>query len=848
MRLLYLFTAALFTLGQLHSQTIAEKKAGIGSPREDLTEEMKTFLQQINSEVNELQAELQQVYKEVDKLYRSNAFHSRYEPLLKQANEIRGKIRTLQQQWQQMAASSSKEADYALWNQPDTTIGQLVNDFGSHSFLYVTPPEISGMRISLDSNLPIPRSSWDEVLEILLHQNGIGVRQLNPFLRELYFLNEDLSNVRVITGRREELDYFPPDQRIIFVLFPDPSEIRRVWYFLDTFANSTTTTLQIVGRDILIVGRVAEIQDLMKIYDFVSTHRGDKEYKAIRVHKIDVEEMARILAMLFESIMEEGEAPGPGPGHFGGARERGGGPERQERGAPEGRGEPGRSPRPAQIFGNSSLRIIALQNIAQAIFLVGTKEEIHKAEEIVRQVEAQIGETRKKEIVWYHVKHSDPEELAQILVKIYDLMIMSGAGIEEEFLESPMAEAELRQARANAIRNEVVEGVAALPKIPLGVVNDTGFLSSSNFLINPEDVRPPRPPPNQGRDNFLVDPKTGSLIMVIEGDLVVEMKSLIKKLDVPKRMVQIEVMLVEQLIENHDNIGLNLLKIGNLASHCNATSFLFNDRPNEAIPPGITDFLISRAPHAGIPAYDIAYHFLISRDDVRINAAPSLLTMNETPAKIEFEEEISVSVGTFIVPNSGTSTLEQSFARARYGISIDVLPTIHLHDRDCPYDDGIDYITLDSDIKFETIASDINNRPNVIRRTLRNQARIADGQTVIIGGFRRKETQDASTAIPFLGEIPGFGKLFSNSAMRDRSVETFLFLTAKIASEPLEDLEYIKMEEMAKRPGDLPYFMKALRDARETAENQYLYHTIQLLFGRQPERFVDKEACEYNGR
>lgn len=841
MRLLYLFSAALLILGPLHSQTIAEKKAGIGSPREDLTEEMRTFLQQINSEVNELQGELQQVYKKVDKLHSSNAFPSQYEPLLNQANAIRGRIRTLQEQWQQMAASGSKEADYALWNQPDTTIGQLVNDFGSHSFLYVTPPDISGMRISLDSNLPIPRSSWDEILEILLHQNGIGVRQLNPYLRELYFLTEDLSDVRVITGNRGDLDLFPPNQRIIFVLFPDPAELRRVWYFLDTFANSTTTTLQMVGRDILIVGRVADIQDLMKINDFVASHRGDKEYKAIRVHKVDVEEMARILATLFESIMEEGE---PGGGPFPSPRE---GDRGQER-SPENRPEAGRGGARSQAFGNSSLRVIALQNIAQAIFLVGTKEEIRKAEEIVRQVEAQIGETRKKEIVWYHVKHSDPEELAQVLVKIYDLMIVSNIGMEELPMLSPEAEFEMRQQRAAAIRNEVVEGVAALPKIPLGVVNDTGFLSSSNFLINPDDIRPPRPAPNQGRDNFLVDPKSGSLIMVIEGDLVVEMKNLIKKLDVPKRMVQIEVMLVEQLIDNHNNIGLNLLKIGTLASQCNATSFIFNDRPTEARPPGITDFILSRAPHAGIPAYDIAYQFLISRDDVRISAAPSLLTMNETPAKIEFEEEISVSVGTFIVPNAGTSTLEQSFARARYGISIDVLPTIHLHDRDCPYDDGIDYITLDSDVKFETIASDLNSRPNVIRRTLRNQARIADGQTVIIGGFRRKETQDSNTAVPFLGEIPGFGKLFSNSAMRDRSIETFLFLTAKIASEPLEDLEYIKMEEMAKRPGDLPYFMKALRDARDTEENLYLHTTMQLLFGREQERFVDKEACEYNGR
>jgi general secretion pathway protein D len=296
-----------------------------------------------------------------------------------------------------------------------------------------------------------------------------------------------------------------------------------------------------------------------------------------------------------------------------------------------------------------------------------------------------------------------------------------------------------------------------------------------------------------------------------------------------------------------------------MASQCNSTNLIYNGILGGILPdsvrnvaslvPGITDFIITRAPSGGIPAYDLAYHFLISRDDIRITASPSLLTMNETEASIEFEEEISVSVGTFVIPNAGTATLQETFARATYGISIDVIPTVHMHDPDSPCDDGIDYITLDSNVKFETFLSSVNNnRPNVLRRRLQNQARIADGQTVIIGGFRRKDVHDTTTKIPFLGEIPGFGLLFSNTQMSDASIETFLFLTAKIVTEPSEDLETIKMEEMARRPGDLPYFMKALRDARETEQNRFLASTIQLLFGREQERFVDKEACPYDGR
>lgn len=859
-RLLHLLVIFL-SCTPLMAQTIAEKKAGMGvMGGDDLSQEMKVALLQVNQDLDLLQGQLNELYGQVQVLWDEQAPECAYSSLLRSINVIRDKIVTLQENWQGLMSDGTREAGYALWNQPDTTIGQLVNDFGSHHFLYMASPEISKIKISLDSNLPIPRASWDEILELVLRQSGIGIRQLNPYVRELYPLRSDLSNPQLITGNRHDLKYFPPTDRVVFVLSPPSSELKRVWFFLEKFINPNTTALQMIGRDILVVATVAEINDLLKIYDFVASHRGDKEYKAVKVNKVDVEEMARILAALFESIHEEsGEMmsppmPGRGlpmPGGPGGAfpqmaprkgADRAGPPQTSQQGQDQRRGGP------QQVHGNSSLRIITLKDIARALFLVGTKEEIRQAEEIIQQVENQVGATRKKEIFWYKVKHSDPEELAQILARIYELMVFSNVGFEEEFgpNDLPISPQQRAFEIRDTVRNDVVEAVAAIPKIPLGVVNDTGFLSSANYLINPDDRRKPRPEPNQGRDNFLVDLKTGSIVMVLEAELIAEMKALLKRLDVPKRMVQIEVMLVEQVLMHRNDIGLNLLQIGSLASQCNDTSLLFNAMPFPI--PGITDFIVRRAPNSNIPAYDISYRFLISRDDIRINASPSVLTMNETEATIEFEEEISVSVGTFIVPNAGTATLQESFARARYGIMIDVVPTIHMHDPDSPCDDGIDYITLDSDVKFETVASNFNNQPNVIRRTLQNQARIADGQTVIIGGFRRKGVQDSMQAIPFLGEIPGFGKLFSNNTMQDTSIETFLFLTAKIVSDPLEDLEMIKMEEMARRPGDYPYFMKALREAREEEENRLLRNTVQLLFGREPERFINKEECIYNGR
>ena len=47
--------------------------------------------------------------------------------------------------------------------------------------------------------------------------------------------------------------------------------------------------------------------------------------------------------------------------------------------------------RPTPSSDVNGLKIIILQNMTQALFVVGTREEVRKAEEIVRNVESQIG-------------------------------------------------------------------------------------------------------------------------------------------------------------------------------------------------------------------------------------------------------------------------------------------------------------------------------------------------------------------------------------------------------------------------------------------------------------------------
>src|SRR5262249_16913187 len=131
-------------------------------------------------------------------------------------------------------------------------------------------------------------------------------------------------------------------------------------------------------------------------------------------------------------------------------------------------------------------------------------------------------------------------------------------------------------------------------------------------------------------------------------------------------------------------------------------------------------------------------------------------------------------------------------------------------------------------------------------RNISNVVRIPDGQTVIMGGLRRKISSDETESIPFLGELPGIGKLFSSTALKDSSVEMFIFLTPKIISDPHEDFARMRCEEMTRRPGDVPGFMKRLIIARECEKKRLMQEYMTMLFGRERERLYYRPG-EYYG-
>ena len=214
----------------------------------------------------------------------------------------------------------------------------------------------------------------------------------------------------------------------------------------------------------------------------------------------------------------------------------------------------------------------------------------------------------------------------------------------------------------------------------------------------------------------------------------------------------------------------------------------------------------------------------MTQENIQFHAAPSVVTVNQSPATINIVQEMSINNGAAPINTNEGIAFEQSYTRAQYGITIIMTPTIHsaweVEEGGSPEEKAA--VTLQTNISFDTPRHNPNDRPIVERRHIENEVRVADGETVIIGGLRRKTVQDNEEKIPFLGEIPGFGKLFGSVELTDRNTEIFFFITPRIIPDPQETFEKLRAEEMKKRPGDIPEFLQRMVEAQDKESRRFL--------------------------
>lgn len=766
--LLFSFFTMFFSFGH----TIEDKLSSYQQGDYGSNLSFSNHVKETNQELVELKGQLQNSYNKVQELLNQEADESEFSLLLEEINSIRNQMRLSEAEFHRFVTEETKEEDegYGLWDQEETTLSQLIMEYGSGEHLYIIPPEVGSLKLNLHSGIPVPRESWSKLIEVLLAQNGVGIKEVNSYTRQLFLHKQDLLCLQSVISNPYQLEISPDNQRIAYIFSPEIENMKAAYHFFDRFRDPKKTFIYTVGNKLAIVSLKDEVQKLLRLYETVWEKGSEKITKVLPLTRISPDEITKLLKSFFGSLADGN--------------------------------------RFTMSKGGNELSVQALKQ-ENSVVLIGSKDVVAKAETIVRETEMQLEDPSEMTVYWYNCKHSDSSDLAEVLDRVYQSLVYCGVEDEKKIVKEQIKETPNPEASPPIFEDPRIINPVSPPLVMPGTIASQTKKVQTN--------------------NFIPYPKTGSLMMVVRKDTLPKIKDLLKKLDVPKKMVQIEVVLCEKKLNQQTNSGLNVLKLGSAASGEHNTSIIYDASSSSSIK-GLFEFFISRKkPNHFIPAYDISYNFLLSQEDVRINAAPSIMTLNQTPATISIVEEISINNGAAPIETNSNITFERSFTREQFGITIVMTPTIH--DLDPDEDQERNSISLETNITFDTPRSDKNDRPNVNRRHIQNQVRVLDGQTVVIGGLRKKTAEDSMEKIPFLGEIPGIAKLFGTSVMSDQLTEMYMFITPKIVSDPKVDFTKILREELLKRPGDLPEIVERIMNARKKKKQKLFEQSFKLIFG-----------------
>ena len=189
---------------------------------------------------------------------------------------------------------------------------------------------------------------------------------------------------------------------------------------------------------------------------------------------------------------------------------------------------------------------------------------------------------------------------------------------------------------------------------------------------------------------------------------------------------------------------------------------------------GINDFMFT------IPT--VTFNFLKNNTDAELLAKPQLRIAEGEKAQLVIGDRVPIPVTTINTQQAVGSTgiiPITSFQYQDVGIKIDMEPRVH-HNKEVSLKLTIEV----SQISGYVTSSDGSKQPIIGTRTITSSIRLKDGETNFLAGLIRMDTSKTQTTIPFLGDLPLIGALFTHNSTEDKRTDLYLTLTPHIIRSP----------------------------------------------------------------
>ena len=346
------------------------------------------------------------------------------------------------------------------------------------------------------------------------------------------------------------------------------------------------------------------------------------------------------------------------------------------------------------------------------------------------------------------------ESALEVILKTYNLTCVR----EGQFLRI-LTYARLRQEE---------EGIPLVTKVVF-----LNFAKACGMLENLASIR-------SGRGRMNADAQTNSLVITDTPAAIEKMLGIMKDLDKRTTQVMIEAMMVDVKLTNDEQLGINWT-----ITHKDVASRSITQALSAGRTEGIIRYGKTILPYADL---SLLIDFWCQNQKAEVLANPKVLTLDGLSAKIELGEEIPYTQSQ-VATTTGSITSTVSFRTA--GIKLEVVPHISTG--------GFISLSIKTEQSFRT--GTISGQPVVDSRKAETNLLAADGETIVIGGLKKKSSTFTVDKLPFLGNLPLFGKMFQKRVTNVVDSELLIFVTPYIVSESqLSAVEKEALEKFKETP------------------------------------------------
>lgn len=406
-----------------------------------------------------------------------------------------------------------------------------------------------------------------------------------------------------------------------------------------------------------------------------------------------------------------------------------------------------------------------------SVIILASKRAVVKVRQLISRLDRKLEEGAEGKIHVHYLKHSNAKDLAEVLSAL-----TAGVGKRQPTAASrPATGARTPGARRRA---------AAQPTV-----------SVAEF---------------EGGVRVAADENTNALIITATAkDYKTLAEEVISKLDIPRKQVYVEVVIMELAVNQRRDVGVSgqIAGLFNLGGHSTVgfgtslggTAAGLSAATLSGLAAGIISEETNTIPISNsdgsitnfeVPVFGAVLHALQNDSDVNILSTPNLLTLDNEEAEIIVGQNVGFTGGT-TVTSGGNETFNVD--RQDVGIILKMTPQINEGDM-VKIELKQEITSLIPDVS-ETILTSLG--PAITKRSIETVVVAKDQQTIVIGGLIDDQVTVSKEKVPFLGDIPILGHLFKRTQTTKQKRNLLVFLRPYIIRDTKDFLKILqkKVEE-----------------------------------------------------